>query len=102
MGTLDIDWLTNFRGPIETGPRIEAGAHLVSDRDGYAHHGIYAGNGLVIHYGGFYRSARRCPVECVPLCRFAVNRVPPVSALAQDIGPDFRRVHGPGVRLERS
>ncbi|MBN3776394.1 efflux transporter outer membrane subunit [Burkholderia sp. Ac-20345] len=74
METLDIDRLTISQAPIRTDPRIEAGAHLVSDRDGYAHHGIYAGNGLVIHYGGFHGSARRCPVECVPLCRFAANK----------------------------
>ncbi|MEN2475307.1 efflux transporter outer membrane subunit [Burkholderia sp. GS2Y] len=60
--------------PIRTESSIEAGAHLVSEREGYAHHGIYAGNGRVIHYGGFHRSAGRCPVECIPLCRFAANK----------------------------
>ena len=32
---------------------MEAGDHLVSNRVGYTHHGIYIGNGLVIHYAGF-------------------------------------------------
>ncbi|RQR30172.1 efflux transporter outer membrane subunit [Burkholderia sp. Bp9142] len=74
METLNIDWLTNSQAAPRADSGIEAGAHLVSEREGYAHHGIYAGNGLVIHYGGFHRSARRCPVECVPLCRFAANK----------------------------
>ena len=28
------------------------GAHLVTPRRGYTHHGIYVGNGIVIHYAG--------------------------------------------------
>ncbi|EGJ8836595.1 lecithin retinol acyltransferase family protein [Escherichia coli] len=31
---------------------ITLGAHLSSDRPGYTHHGIYVGNGKVIHYSG--------------------------------------------------
>ncbi|CAD5570153.1 lecithin retinol acyltransferase family protein [Escherichia coli] len=31
---------------------IILGAHLSSDRPGYTHHGIYVGNGKVIHYSG--------------------------------------------------
>ncbi|CAD5568827.1 lecithin retinol acyltransferase family protein [Escherichia coli] len=31
---------------------ITLGAHLSSDRSGYTHHGIYVGNGKVIHYSG--------------------------------------------------
>ncbi|WP_176049785.1 efflux transporter outer membrane subunit [Burkholderia sp. BCC1644] len=73
MDTLKFDSSTASRVPIDAAPGIDAGAHLVSDRDGYAHHGIYAGDGLVIHYGGFHHSARRCPVECIPLRRFAAR-----------------------------
>lgn len=73
MEALDIDWLTPSPAPVRMASGIEAGAHLVSERDGYAHHGIYAGNGWVIHYGGFHRSARRCPVECITLGRFAAR-----------------------------
>jgi len=50
---------------------IELGAHLVSQRDGYTHHGIYVGHGQVIHYGGFHGSAVRRPIEYVALHRFA-------------------------------
>ncbi|MEM5383362.1 lecithin retinol acyltransferase family protein [Paraburkholderia phymatum] len=47
------------------------GAHLITQRRGYEHHGIYAGNGKVIHYAGFAKSAHRGPVEEVPLEQFA-------------------------------
>ena len=50
---------------------IEPGAHLVSQRDGYTHHGIYVGHGQVIHYGGYHGSAIRRPIEYVALHRFA-------------------------------
>jgi hypothetical protein len=47
------------------------GEHLVTPRRGYTHHGIYAGNGRVIHYAGLSRSLRRGPVEEVTLHAFA-------------------------------
>ena len=50
------------------------GTHLVSPRRGYQHHGIYAGEGRVIHYAGFSRLFRRGPVEEVSLARFARGR----------------------------
>jgi len=33
--------------------KIKIGDHLVSPRCGYTHHGLYIGNGNVIHYGGY-------------------------------------------------
>jgi hypothetical protein len=53
---------------------LQIGAHLASPRKGYVHHGIYAGNGRVIHYAGFARALRRGPVEEVPLERFTRGR----------------------------
>jgi NodT family efflux transporter outer membrane factor (OMF) lipoprotein len=53
---------------------IEIGAHIVSEREGYTHHGIYAGNGQVIHYGGFHHSVQRRPIEYIPLRGFAAGR----------------------------
>jgi hypothetical protein len=50
------------------------GAHLVSPRQGYCHHGIYVGNGRVVHYAGWCESLQAGPVEEVPLVRFAANR----------------------------
>ncbi len=55
------------------------GAHLVSPRRGYQHHGIYAGNGRVIHYAGFCRFWGAGPVEEVTLECFCWGR--PVAAL---------------------
>jgi Lecithin retinol acyltransferase len=52
---------------------MQLGDHLVVDRDGYTHHGIYAGNGRVIHYGGFHRSTTRQPVEYISLNAFAAG-----------------------------
>lgn len=53
---------------------MEEGAHLVTPRFGYRHHGIYAGNGRVIHYAGFKRFLSRGPVEEVSLEEFAGGR----------------------------
>ena len=47
------------------------GAHLVSPRRHYQHHGIYVGHGRVIHYAGLSRSIRRGAIEEVGLERFA-------------------------------
>jgi hypothetical protein len=46
------------------------GAHIVTPRRGYTHHGIYVGGGLVIQYGGLSRGLRRGPVEEVTLSQF--------------------------------
>jgi hypothetical protein len=53
---------------------LPVGAHLVTPRWGYLHHGIYAGGGRVIHYAGFKRPLHRGPVEEVPLARFTRGR----------------------------
>ncbi|MGF6769920.1 hypothetical protein P3T18_002399 [Paraburkholderia sp. GAS199] len=52
---------------------LPIGAHLVTQRRGYEHHGIYVGNGRVVHYAGFASSAHRGPVEEVELARFAAG-----------------------------
>jgi len=50
------------------------GAHMVTPRRGYTHHGIYVGRGWVVQYGGLSRGLRRGPVEQVPLSQFAQGR----------------------------
>lgn len=50
------------------------GAHLASPRRGFVHHGIYAGNGRVIHYAGLNRALRAGPVEEVTLEQFSRGR----------------------------
>jgi hypothetical protein len=47
------------------------GAHLVTPRFAYAHHGVYVGAGTVVHYGGFPCHWRRGPVEAISLKMFA-------------------------------
>ncbi len=49
------------------------GAHLVTQRRGYEHHGIYVGAGRVVHYAGFAESAQRGPVTEVTLEHFAAG-----------------------------
>jgi hypothetical protein len=49
-------------------------AHLVSERFGYKHHGIYVGAGRVVHYSGFAYGLRAGPVEETSLERFACGR----------------------------
>jgi hypothetical protein len=49
------------------------GSHLVSPRHGYHHHGIYVGNGKVVHYAGLSRALGRGPVEEIQLSRFAAG-----------------------------
>ncbi|MFP4894921.1 lecithin retinol acyltransferase family protein [Paraburkholderia sp. EG304] len=53
---------------------LPVGAHLTTKRAGYMHHGIYVGNGRVIHYAGL--SSRLCggPIEAVSIERFAAGR----------------------------
>lgn len=49
-------------------------SHLVSPRTLYTHHGIYVGEGRVVHYAGLAYGLRRGPVEEVSLERFAQGR----------------------------
>jgi hypothetical protein len=53
--------------------RLDApiGSHVVTPRRGYLHHGIYVGDGKVVHYAGLCDGLHRGPVEEVALARFA-------------------------------
>ncbi|HLA70404.1 MAG TPA: lecithin retinol acyltransferase family protein [Steroidobacteraceae bacterium] len=51
-----------------------SGAHLVTPWMGYAHHGIYVGDGKVVHYGALMYDIIRKPVEEVSLAAFAGGR----------------------------
>ena len=53
---------------------LEPGAHLATPRRGFVHHGLYVGDGRVIHYRGFDRLLRRHPVQEVSLTTFAGGR----------------------------
>jgi len=47
------------------------GMHLISPRQGYTHHGIYVGNGQVIHYSGYSHGFHRGPVSEVSVEDFS-------------------------------
>jgi Lecithin retinol acyltransferase len=49
-------------------------SHVVTSRSGYTHHGIYVGDGKVVHYAGLARGLRTGPVEEVSLAEFARGR----------------------------
>jgi hypothetical protein len=51
------------------------GSHLVTPRLGFVHHGIYVGDGKVVHYGSaFGHHLLGGPVEEVSLASFALGR----------------------------
>jgi Lecithin retinol acyltransferase len=52
---------------------LPPGAHLSTPRLGYRHHGLYAGNGRVLHYRGMSRLLQRGPVEEISLAEFALG-----------------------------
>ena len=64
----------NCGQPLAVEEEPPVGAHLVTPRHRYCHHGIYVGDGKVVHYAGLSRSLRRGPVEEVPLAHFAGGR----------------------------
>jgi hypothetical protein len=57
--------------PLET---PMPGAHLITPWMGFAHHGVYVGEGKVIHYGALVYDIIRKPVEEVSLEAFAGGR----------------------------
>ncbi len=68
--------------------RLDApiGSHVVTPRRGYLHHGIYVGDGKVVHYAGLCYGLHRGPVEEVTLACFAGGR--PVW-IRSDVAPTF-------------
>jgi len=73
---------------LQEGEDPPLGAHLVTPRRGYLHHGIYVGNGRIIHYPGLIRGIHRRAVEEVSLAEFAQGR--PVTVRASS-GTRFDR-----------
>ncbi|WP_431480916.1 lecithin retinol acyltransferase family protein [Pseudomonas thivervalensis] len=55
----------------QSGNTLPIGAHLVSPRGFYLHHGIYLGGLKVAHYSGFSGSLRSGPIEVIDLEHFA-------------------------------
>jgi hypothetical protein len=59
---------------LRAGEMPPRGAHLVRPWLGFAHHGIHAGDGRVVHYGALMYDIIRRPVEEVSLEQFAEGR----------------------------
>jgi hypothetical protein len=57
--------------PLDPEREPPLGAHIVTPRRWYTHHGIYMGAGRVVQYGGLSWGLRRGTVEEVPLSQFA-------------------------------
>jgi len=53
---------------------ISTGAHLVTPRLGYTHHGLYIGDGQVIHYSGLADGLSSGPVQQVGLEEFCSGK----------------------------
>lgn len=53
---------------------IKAGDHLITERLGYTHHGIYLGRNKVIHYSGLANGLRAGPVEITDLGTFSQGK----------------------------
>lgn len=56
--------------PLAPNEEPPLGAHLVTRRFAYAHHGVYVGAGTVVHYAAFAYHWHRGPVEEVSLSSF--------------------------------
>ena len=63
---MDIPLAFNTEPPL--------GAHLVTRRCGYLHHGIYVGAGRIVHYSARLLSMIRDPVQEVTFARFSRRR----------------------------
>ena len=83
-GQHDVSIATEWRPPrrglqrndrlLARGEEPPLGAHLVTPRRGFAHHGIYVGGARVVHYGSFPLYWRRGAVEEVSFASFANGR----------------------------
>jgi hypothetical protein len=81
--------------PVDLSAAIPLGAHLVTPRCGFTHHGIYVGNGRVVQYTGLSRSLRGGPVQEVSLAEFENCRGVAIASSSQTRYP-------PDVVVERA
>ena len=65
FGLINIEQLEN---------NVAVGAHLISPRGLYLHHGIHLGGGKIAHYSGFSSSFRAGPIEVTDLESFASGK----------------------------
>jgi len=71
--------------------RTAPGSHVITPRRGFLHHGIYVGDGNVVHYAGFTHGIVNGPVEEISLHQFTCGRTvwtdyaSPVSFCADEV-----------------
>ena len=73
--------------PLAANEEPPLGAHLITPRFAYTHHGVYVGAGTVVHYGAFAFHWHRGPVEEVSLSGFAHGH----AVWVRPAGPDALR-----------
>jgi hypothetical protein len=66
--------IKNFN-PVNDERELKPGDHLVSRRLGYTHHGIYSGEGNVIHYSGLAHDLKPGCIEVTSLKDFGGNQL---------------------------
>jgi hypothetical protein len=59
---------------LARGEQPAIGAHLITPWLGFTHHGVYVGDGRVVHYGALVYDVIRRPVEEVSVEAFAEGR----------------------------
>jgi hypothetical protein len=74
-----VEWI------LAAEPAPPVGAHVVTQRRGYTHHGIYVAAGQVVHYAGLARGLRRGPVEEISLSSFSAGHAVGVIAGVQHL-----------------
>jgi hypothetical protein len=97
MGTVRSRTNPFHDGLLVAARKPPLGSHVVTPRRGYLHHGIYVGDGKVVHYAGLRYGRHRGPVEEVSLACFSRGR----PTRVRSIGPscfDYREV----IRRARS
>jgi hypothetical protein len=65
---------SRFIRPLPPDAEPPVGAHLVTPWRGFAHHGIYVGNGRVVHYNSTVYQFRRRPIEETSMQEFREGR----------------------------
>lgn len=67
---------------------IPLGAHLVTPRTGYTHHGVYIGNGEVIHYSGLADGLESGPIEITDLESFTASNGIEIKTYQNSFSPE--------------
>jgi hypothetical protein len=61
----------SYDRPLVAVSELPLGAHVVAARPVYLHHGIYVGDGKIVHYPGLRYGLHGGPVEEVPFAHFS-------------------------------